>query len=221
MRVDPNIVYDGFRLVNQGINSSVPAHILESTQYAWAKNITFRDYTPKTRPGWIKRELQFLAADGTTDTSLETNFTDYIFQGATVFEKQNEIVASVGGRLFRPLPVLRLGRRGFVSAILCPQKTYLDMTRDSKSRCCQLVQTSTHPASASLVAESLIPFLKNLLPIRNPSCSPFPVLNALLAQILVNRNSCCTRSFYGCTLPRFNCWQFCPAPRVTHGPHLD
>ena len=101
MRVDPNIVYDGFRLVNQGINSSVPAHILESTQYAWAKNITFRDYTPKTRPGWIKRELQFLAADGTTDTSLETNFTDYIFQGATVFEKQNEIVASVGGRLFR------------------------------------------------------------------------------------------------------------------------
>lgn len=101
MRTDPNIVYDGFTNINGGINTATPAHIIPRTQFSWARNLTFRNYTPQTRPGWVKRELKFLAADGSTDASLETNFTDYIFQGAVVFEKYSKIVASVGGRLFR------------------------------------------------------------------------------------------------------------------------
>lgn len=100
-RVDPNTVYDGFQAITDGINSGEPAFMLPSTQAAWGVNATFRGYIPQSRPGWYKRTLKFLNADGTTNSSLRTNFQAYIFQGAACFERKSEIVASVGGRLFR------------------------------------------------------------------------------------------------------------------------
>lgn len=101
MRVDPLVALDGFREVTGGINSAVPPFLLPRTQFSRAINVSFRNYSPQTRPGWIKRSLRFLGPDGSTSTSLQTNFEDYIFQGATAFERENLLVVSVGGRLFR------------------------------------------------------------------------------------------------------------------------
>lgn len=101
MRVDPGITYDGFRQVQTGVNSAVPPSLLPDGQFAWSVNGTFRNYVPQTRPGMIKHPLNFNNASGIVDTSLRTNFEDYIFQGAAGFERLGQLIVSIGGLLFR------------------------------------------------------------------------------------------------------------------------
>lgn len=101
MRIDPGVSYDGFAQVTQGVNGGLPSHMLPRTQFSKAVNVTFRGMQPKTRPGWRRQDLFFLAEDNVYDGTLQTNFEDYIFQGASAFEARNELVVAVGGRLFR------------------------------------------------------------------------------------------------------------------------
>lgn len=100
-RVDPGILYDGFRQVVLGVNSGIPPTLLPADQFSWAVNTTFRNYVPETRPGWIKRNLNFDNSSGIVDANLQNNFEDYIFHGAAAFERMNNLIVAVGGLLFR------------------------------------------------------------------------------------------------------------------------
>lgn len=100
MRNDPNITYDGFKEITGGVNGTVPPYILPVTQFSKAKNVTFRGGVPHTRPGFIRRELNFVNSIGAVDATIQTNFEDYTFQGAAAFESANQLVVAVGGRLF-------------------------------------------------------------------------------------------------------------------------
>lgn len=100
MRSDPNTASDGYNEITQGMNSGVDAHQLERTQFSRMTNCTTRANVPTTRPGWAKRTLRFMDATGAVDTDLKTNFESYIFQGASVFERRDQLVVSVGGREF-------------------------------------------------------------------------------------------------------------------------
>lgn len=101
MRNDPKGFYDRFTTITRGVNSGVVPTLLPRNQFAWAVNTTFRGFFPRSRPGWTKRTLKFLNADGTTNTTLRDNFQDNIFQGAIAFERKGQIVMMIGGRLFR------------------------------------------------------------------------------------------------------------------------
>lgn len=101
MRNDPLALYDGFSTVRRGVNSGLAPIDLGRDQLAWAINTTCRNNFPTCRPGFVKRPLAFLNSNGTTDVDLTTNFQTGIFQGATSFERRNQLVTMIGGRLFR------------------------------------------------------------------------------------------------------------------------
>lgn len=104
MKVDPGMAVDGFNSVPLGINSGIPADQLVDGQFSWAQNMTFRNQKPTTRPPFVKRPLKFLNSDGALDGTLRANFQTKIFQGASGFERRNQIVVSIGGRMFRIRP---------------------------------------------------------------------------------------------------------------------
>ena len=95
-----NLMPDGFQVLNLGISSGVAPNTLQNNQASFAINTQFRNGFPENRPGWVKRTLKFLDADGAEDATIKANFEDGLFQGAAPFERRNRLVASVGGRLF-------------------------------------------------------------------------------------------------------------------------
>lgn len=97
-RYDPRGFYDGFSVITQGINSGLAPVSLGRNQLAFAVNTTFRLGYATQRPGWIKRSLTFSDPD---DEGVESLFENNIFQGAAAFERRNQIVTMIGGRLFR------------------------------------------------------------------------------------------------------------------------
>lgn len=97
-RYDPKAIYDGFSTIQRGINSGLAPVSLGIDQLAFATNTTFRNGYATNRPGWSKIDLVF---DDDDDEDLQTHFEDNIFQGASSFERRNQIVTMIGGRLFR------------------------------------------------------------------------------------------------------------------------
>jgi hypothetical protein len=100
-RRDPNAVTDGITRILRGVNSGLAPVSLGRDQLAWAVNCTTRGQYVTNRPGFVKRTLRFLDADGAQDTTLTDNFQEGIFQGAIAFERRGQIVTMIGGRLFR------------------------------------------------------------------------------------------------------------------------
>lgn len=94
MRNDPKAIYDGFSTILRGVNSGLAPVSLGRDQLAWAINATFRNNFATSRPGMQKRTLSFITPDDATP------FTDAIYQGAIAFERRNQLVAMIGGRLF-------------------------------------------------------------------------------------------------------------------------
>jgi len=98
MRYDGNLLTDGFSVITRGINSGLAPVSLGRDQLAFATNTTFRNGYATHRPGWYKRVLVF---NDDEDVDLRDHFEDNIFQGASAFERRNQLVAMIGGRLFR------------------------------------------------------------------------------------------------------------------------
>lgn len=98
MRYDPKVIYDGFSVITRGINSGLAPVSLGRDQLSFAVNTTFRNGYATHRPGWLQRVLVF---DDDNDEDLQTHFEDEIFQGASAFERRNQLVTMIGGRLFR------------------------------------------------------------------------------------------------------------------------
>src|SRR5512139_3635899 len=97
-KYDPKAIVDGFNLVTRGVNSGLAPSSLGRDQMAWAINTTFRNGYAQHRPGMTQRELDFSDAD---NPSLQSDFENHVFQGAAAFERVNQLVAAIGGRLFR------------------------------------------------------------------------------------------------------------------------
>ena len=100
MSVNTKDVVDGVQSITRGVNSGVPPNTLMRDQLAWLINGTTRGGFPMNRPAWKKLGLRFVDSTNTLDTTLRDNFEDGLFQGATPFTRQNQLVASIGGRLF-------------------------------------------------------------------------------------------------------------------------
>lgn len=83
-----NLGADGIHEVTLGVNSGQAPNTLPPGQIAWMVNATTRTNFPQNRPGWIKRDL-----NGDT---IEPG----LFQGSAPFIKNNELVMSVGGRIY-------------------------------------------------------------------------------------------------------------------------
>lgn len=93
-RRDPNVLRDGLSLITKGVNSGMAPVTLGRDELAWAVNATFRNGFATSRPGIQRRLLSFL-------TLAERNhFQDNIFEGAIFFQRTNQLVAMIGGRLF-------------------------------------------------------------------------------------------------------------------------
>src|SRR5689334_992087 len=80
------------------MDSSRSPNSIGREKVAFARNVTFRNGFPATRPGWSKRPITFEDVD--TQTDFETGY----FQGAHSFEPHsggNNLIVSVGGRIFK------------------------------------------------------------------------------------------------------------------------
>lgn len=99
MTLSPNTLIDGFQTLS-GVNGGVAPNTLPRHQVSSAVNMTFRNGFAKTRPGWRRLGLKFTDQNGQVDTTLRDNFEDGLFQGAAPFERLNQLVVSVSGRLF-------------------------------------------------------------------------------------------------------------------------
>lgn len=100
MRRDPKASYDGITKITAGVQSAVAPIALPRNQLAWAVNIDCRTDFVRPRPGWVKRPLTFLGADGAESPVVAALFEDAIYQGAIVFERFSQIVAMIGGVYF-------------------------------------------------------------------------------------------------------------------------
>ena len=76
------------REVVLGVNSGEAPSLLPPGQIAWMVNATSRTNFPQNRPGWVKRELS------------GDEIVAGLYQGGSAFVKNNEIVLSVGGRIY-------------------------------------------------------------------------------------------------------------------------
>lgn len=83
-----NLFFDGFTVIQRGVNSGDAPSILPRGQLAWAINCTTRGGFPKQRPGWTKQLL-------TGDT-----ITPGLFQGSSLFTRWNKAVLSVSGDIY-------------------------------------------------------------------------------------------------------------------------
>jgi hypothetical protein len=83
-----NLFADGFTSIMLGVNSGEAPNTLPPGQLAWMVNGTTRTNYPQCRPGWVKRALN--------GTAIEPG----LFQGASAFIRVNELVLSVGGRVY-------------------------------------------------------------------------------------------------------------------------
>ena len=106
MRKDPKVAYDGISKITAGVQSAVSPIVLPRNQLAWGVNIDCRTDFLRPRPGWLKRPLTFIGADGEESETVRTHFEDEIFEGAIVFERFSQIITMIGGRLFRIDPML-------------------------------------------------------------------------------------------------------------------
>ena len=104
MEFNRNHIYDGFLTLERGMDSGRTPASLPRNQVSMAINATFRGGHPRTRPGWIKRNLAFLDSDSELDVDLVAGFMDGQFQGASFYEggmAASSLVASISGRLYR------------------------------------------------------------------------------------------------------------------------
>ncbi len=104
MRNDPKATYSGFSAISQGVSSAVASIALPASQLSWLVNGTTRNGYPECRPGWSSLALQFLAADGTTDTALRDLFEDGCWQGAhpyTDTQGNSHLIVCISGRVFK------------------------------------------------------------------------------------------------------------------------
>lgn len=85
---------DGFQVLNRGVHSGLAPNTLPTGQLAWAVNVTTRFGFPATRPGWRKRSISF------EDSTDQTNFETKLWQGGLAFEASDQLIASIGGRIF-------------------------------------------------------------------------------------------------------------------------
>ena len=96
--------YDGFGAIRRGVNSAIAPVAVPGDQLTWMVNGVTRNGYPECRPGWKKQALKFLDENGDDDTALRNSFEDGCWQGAHPYTSstgQQEIIASVSGRIFR------------------------------------------------------------------------------------------------------------------------
>lgn len=97
---DSKAIFDGFTSLEGGQDSGRAPHLIRPNQAARMVNITIRGGYPVTRPAWKRIPLTFPTAED------QAAFEDGRFQGASTFRnepKNNEIVASIDGRMWRIL----------------------------------------------------------------------------------------------------------------------
>ncbi len=100
-RSDPKTYLDGFALISGGVDSQPPAQLLAKTELAWGANISLRQNVPTTRPGFTQRALIFIGNDGQPSDDLQASFEDGVFQGAVGFVRADQLIASIGGKLWK------------------------------------------------------------------------------------------------------------------------
>lgn len=112
---EPNLVSDGFASLLGGVNAGQSPNTIGDDQVAMAVNATMRGGFVKPRPGWNRKTLRFVDADGVVDSTLQSNFETKYFQGAAFYESALApcIIASVGGRIFRMRPAGPTGTAAF------------------------------------------------------------------------------------------------------------
>lgn len=104
MPSEPNQLHDGYTTLQGGMDGGQVPSLIAPTQAAQLINTTCRGGFAQSRPGWQQRTLSYLDSEGLVDATLQTNFEDGRFQGATAYYSLNGIttlVAHIGGRVFR------------------------------------------------------------------------------------------------------------------------
>lgn len=94
-RRDPKASYDGITAITRGVSSATAPIALPRNQLSWGVNLDCRTGFIAPRPGWQRHPLTFASDEA------RALFEDAIFQGAIVFERFSQIVAMIGGHLFR------------------------------------------------------------------------------------------------------------------------
>lgn len=94
-RRDPKSLTESVTMITRGVNSGLPPVSLGRDQLAWAVNATFRNGYAQPRPGITRCILDLDNLD------TPANFTTGIYQGAIGFERRNQLVVTIGGRLYR------------------------------------------------------------------------------------------------------------------------
>lgn len=136
MITDQNRIYDGFISLEGGVDAGRQTTLLDPNQVVSAENMTFRGGRAKTRPGFKKLPETLTNPDHSyqtngIDAGRDANgnpvvihgntatdaYLNGIFQGAICFsphEGQDCIMAMIGGRLFKIVP---LNNRSVVTEI--------------------------------------------------------------------------------------------------------
>lgn len=93
---DPKIHYDGFQVINQGVDSGNAPNIIGRQRLAWAVNTTQRGGFPQTRPGFSRRILTF--PDAPTSAAFQGLFQHL---GTYVVRTGgNRLIFSIAGRFY-------------------------------------------------------------------------------------------------------------------------
>lgn len=106
---EPKTLYDGMTTLQRGVDSGRASALIGRDQVSFAINTTFRSGFAESRPGIREVTLSFLDQNNSVDTTVQTNFEDGRFQGASTYispDGNTYLIASIGGRIFQIDPVL-------------------------------------------------------------------------------------------------------------------